>query len=246
MNTAHVAPRQLTTTGESNGPIDVSMASIIRDATFQVRTRLDEGLVRKYARELSNGAVFPPILLASIDGKLFLIDGFHRHSAYHTLGSREIPAIIEPMNRREALCKAAITNLTHGKPLNAIERRAAFRKFIRGGGYRHSKDKWMSYRELAEALGGIAGHTTIRNWMEKDFPRIYEEMGDERIKGSGIGEPPRINVEAENNRQAAQALTDALNFFLLLSDSTNRYERHEQVLKLLEVMDETTRDKPDF
>lgn len=59
------------------------------------------------------------------------------------------------------------------------ERRTDFRKFIRGGGYRLPKNKWMSYRELAEALGGIGGHTKIRSWMTKDFPRIYQDMGDE-------------------------------------------------------------------
>jgi hypothetical protein len=46
-------------------------------------------------------------------------------------------------------------------------------------------------------------------------------MGDERIIGSDIGEPPRINVEADNDRQATQALTDALNFFTLLADRFN-------------------------
>src|SRR5579871_844875 len=235
MNTAPT-PQQMNAMGEKNEPVDVSMEVIIRDFTLQVRTQLDDGLVRKYARELSNGAVFPSILLANIGGGLFLIDGFHRHSAYHSLGIRQIPAIIEPMNRRQALCKAALANLANGKPLNATERRKAFRKFIRGGGYRLSKDKWMSYREVAMALGGIAGHTTIRSWMAKDFPRIYQAMGDERIKGSSIGEPPRIDVEGENNRQAAQALTDALNFFLLLTDPTNRYQRYEQALGLLEAM----------
>lgn len=163
------------------------MTSIIRDATFQVRTRIDDGLVRKYTRELSNGATFPPVLLASIDGKLFLIDEFHRHSAYHSSGMQEMPAIIEPMCRRQALCRAAKANLSHGKPLNAKERRTAFRKFIKGGGYRLPKKKWMSYRELAEAMGGIGGHTTIRSWMAKDFPGIYKAMGDERIIGSSKG-----------------------------------------------------------
>lgn len=236
----------LSGTNEINVHADVSMVSIIRDTTLQVRTRLDESLVKKYARELSNGAAFPPVLLANIDGKLFLIDGFHRHSAYHSEGMCEIPAIIEPMNRRQALCRAAKANLAHGKPLNATERRRAFRKFIKGGGYRLPKNKWMSYRELARALGGIGGHTTIRSWMAQDFPRIYQDMGDERIIGSGIGEPPRIDVEAHNDRQATQALTDALNFFMLLKDPTNRYDRHDQALRLLEEMNKTTMVKSEF
>ena len=33
--------------GEKNGPVDVSMELIIRDFMLQVRTRLDDGLVRK-------------------------------------------------------------------------------------------------------------------------------------------------------------------------------------------------------
>ncbi len=85
----------LNDSNEVNVPSDVSMTLIIRDVTLQVRTRLDGGLVRRYARELHNGEAFPPILLANIDGKLFLIDGFHRHSTYHDAGMQEIPAITE-------------------------------------------------------------------------------------------------------------------------------------------------------
>lgn len=44
---------------EINEPTAISMALIIRDTTLQVRTRLDDSLVRKYARELRNGAIFP-------------------------------------------------------------------------------------------------------------------------------------------------------------------------------------------
>ncbi len=48
--------------------------------------------------------------------------------------------------------------------------------------------------------------------MTKDFPRIYQDMGDESNYRFKYWGPPRIDVEAHNDRQATQALTDALNF----------------------------------
>lgn len=61
-----------------------------------------------------------------------------------------------------------------------------------------------------------------------------------------MGGPPRIDVEAHNDRQATQALTDALNFFMLLTHPWNRFERHQQAMKLLEEMNKTTMSEPEF
>ena len=80
----------------------------------------------------------------------------------------------------------------------------------------------MSYREIAEALGGHVGHTTIYNWMKKDFPRISKAMGSRRSGGKGNGEPPRIDVQGQYRREAIQAFQDTLNMYRLLTCPIDR------------------------
>ena len=83
------------------------------------------------------------------------------------------------MTQDEALRASALANTKHGKPLKSSERRNVFKNFIRGKGHKKPDGKLMTYREISEALGGHVGHTTIYNWMRKDFPRVFKAMGVE-------------------------------------------------------------------
>ena len=56
---------------------DIPLDSVVRVAEFQVRSRMDPKLAKSYAKRMENGATFPPIQLADIEGKLLLVDGWH-------------------------------------------------------------------------------------------------------------------------------------------------------------------------
>lgn len=207
----------------------VDMSSITRDSKFQVRNQLDRKLVRQYATAMSNGADFPPIHLAKVKDALIIVDGWHRHAALHSLGQSEIHAKVTPMTQDEALRASALANTQHGKPLKPAERRNVFKNFIRGKGHKKPNGSLMTYREISEALGGHVGHTTIYNWMKKDFPRVFKAMGVEVERGKGNGDPPRIDVETESYNESKLAFTDTLNIFKLLTNPENRYEIIQQV-----------------
>lgn len=207
----------------------VQMDCITRDPKFQVRNNLDQKLVRQYATAMTNGAEFPPIHLAKIQDALIIVDGWHRHAALHSLGERDVLAKVTTMTQDEALRASALANTKHGKPLKSSERRNVFKNFIRGKGHKKPDGKLMTYREISEALGGHVGHTTIYNWMRKDFPRVFKAMGVEVERGKGNGEPPPIDVEIEYYRDATQAFIDTLNLYKLLTDPENRYEIIRQV-----------------
>ncbi|MCP5239686.1 MAG: ParB N-terminal domain-containing protein [Zoogloeaceae bacterium] len=200
----------------------VDMKQITRDPKLQVRNQVDQKLVRQYATAMSNGAEFPPIHLAEVKGALILVDGWHRQAALHSLGRHEVLAKVTPMTAVEAMREAALANTRHGKPLKPTERRNVFKNFVQGKGHKKSNGSLMSYREIAEALGGHVGHTTIYNWMKKDFPRISKAMGVEAERGKGNGEPPRIDVQGQYRREAIQAFQDTLNMYRLLTCPIDR------------------------
>ncbi len=51
---------------------------IIKKFEFQSRAKHDPVVQAEYTLAMAAGAVFPPLLVYEIDGRLFLVDGFHR------------------------------------------------------------------------------------------------------------------------------------------------------------------------
>jgi hypothetical protein len=201
-------------------------------------------LVRSYAKALEHGATFPPIVVAQVGGALLLVDGWHRVAAARECGLDEVECIVEKMMLKEALKAAACANTTHGKPLNRIERRNAFKLFIKGGGHRSEKE-YLSYRDISGLLGGHAGHTTIRNWMLKDFPKIARVMGGTE-GGNARAEMPQIDTEHRAYAQATQAVTDALNHYDRLECPEKRYEIIERAEKMLQALKKKEHVAPEF
>lgn len=225
---------------------DIPLDSIVRSEEFQVRSRMNPSLVRKYAKAMESGNQFPPVQLADIKGKLFLVDGWHRHSAANSLNHETIAAEVKPMTRSEALQAAALANTRHGESLKPKEIRPAFKTFIKGRGHKKSNGDWMSYREISQALGGHVGHTTIHGWMQKDFPGIAEGMGVEAVRGKGYGNPPRVDVQGGYFKEARQTIADTLNLYDLLKDPERRYEIIQQMHLAIKHMEQATHTKPEF
>ncbi|ABS66349.1 conserved hypothetical protein [Xanthobacter versatilis] len=67
-------------------------------------------------------------------------------------------------------------DLTHGLPLKSRELRAVFKAYVGSGRHRDGV-RFRSYREIAVDLASRVSHTTIRNWMEQDFPSVFAAMG---------------------------------------------------------------------
>jgi hypothetical protein len=231
---------------EWNGaPEVISLDQIAMDELLQVRNKVDQATVRKYAEQMGAGVEFPPLKVARIEGSLFLVDGWHRVSATRKIGASETLALVVEMTREAAIWEAARANLTHGLPLKTSERRAVFQAYVRAGENKQGR-KLKPYRDIAKDLGGIAQYTTIRGWMEKDFKRIFTSMGDKGGHKNPNAGPPKLDLEAEFQRQADEALDNALNFANLLKNPHSRHEiiaKAEQVLKAMKIL---PHEEPDF
>lgn len=232
-----------TTNERKQQPVDVD--EIIIDRRFQVRNNTDTKTVKAYANAMKAGSEFPPVTLADIDGRLFLIDGFHRYEAALSVGCGEIQAIIVKMTDREALRASAVANLTHGLRLTKNEKIKAFKQFIKGGGHLNERGRLKSYREIATELHGIAAYTTIRTWMMKYFPRIAKMMTDEKI-GNRTAEIPKSDPERERARLIREKLREVRTLLEIVSDPEEVFDIRELLKSLMVMVNQKKTREPDF
>lgn len=217
------------------------------DELYQARSGVQYKQVTAYANAMKNGHKFPPVRLAWIDGKksLTVIDGWHRLNAVMSLGVETVPAIVERMSFREAMGRAARANLGHGLPLKKTELRRVFKLFIKSGDNRKKNKQLMSYREISTALNGCVGHTTIANWMKKDFPKIARMMGGIE-HGNSQADLPRVDVQAHYHSQAYVGLEQAKVNFKELTCPQARYTLYEMARQMVAEMGQYPMEQPEF
>lgn len=184
----------------------VPLGAIIKHKPFQIRKRLDAGAIRRYREMTAAGMVAPPIKVALIRGGHYLLDGWHRMEAGAlTTAGDDVWALVAPMTDKQARWVAADANTGHGVPLKASEIRGLFGAFIRSGQHKKADGTLMSYRELGAALG--KPHTTIRNWVERDFPALFRSLAADGIGNPSPGLPgsTRLSLDDERIGQAHEA-----------------------------------------
>lgn len=184
----------------------VSLDAIIKHQPFQIRKRLDEGAVKRYRAMSLAGKDAPPIKLGLIGSSYYLLDGWHRMEAEAMrFAGDAVLALVAVMTEKQALWIAADANIAHGVPLKRAELRDHFRAFIKSGQHKKARNDVMSYREMGEALG--KPHTTIRNWVKEDFPRLFASLGAEGTGNPSPGLPPGTvrTLDEERIDQAHEA-----------------------------------------
>lgn len=101
---------------------EVPLDDLVLDPNLNLRDRLDDFTVERYADSWDR---LPPITVYSVEDRLLVADGFHRHAAAVMLGKRTIRAEIVEGTFTDALDFVASVNLFHGLPLTRAERRRA-------------------------------------------------------------------------------------------------------------------------
>jgi ParB-like chromosome segregation protein Spo0J len=113
----------------------------------------DAATVLRYAyafREL------PPIEVLLVDGNALVVDGFHRRRAAERLGLETLRAWVKDGTYDEALDRAVMANLRHGRPFQGNDLHAVILRLRR----LHPK---MSGRKIATMVG--TSHTTVDDVM---------------------------------------------------------------------------------
>ena len=129
-----------------------------RKAAHRILT--NEETVQHYVEMLEHSE--PPPILVNQD--MELLDGAHRLEAARKTGAETIPAIVQNTeNAVDALFKACIPNVMHGRILSPNERRIAARKLVKGG---FNADK------IAQGFG--CSPTTVRKWVSDEAKELIE------------------------------------------------------------------------
>lgn len=99
--------------------------SITVDKALQPRVNLNSDAIADYKDVIFEGGELPPLDLVQDGETYYLVDGFHRLSAYKKLGILEVPANIRAGSREDAILFAIGANRTHGlRRSNPDKRRA--------------------------------------------------------------------------------------------------------------------------
>ena len=101
----------------------VRIEDLIFDEELYPRMKVSFVTAYQYSQAMRSGSVFPPVLVGSYMGKLYLIDGWHRVRAKEILGEKYIQAKIKKYDSiREMFLDAVKYNSQHGRPLSIQEK----------------------------------------------------------------------------------------------------------------------------
>lgn len=81
----------------------LSLDQIKQDSALQVRVKLSDETIAEYAREMNDGAEFPPVDVFYDGSNYLLANGFHRYSAARSIGRNEISARVHQGSQRDAV-----------------------------------------------------------------------------------------------------------------------------------------------
>lgn len=94
---------------------NLEIRHIRTDGGTQARVGLlDERVVSDYAQDVTEGAIFPPVVVFFDGTHYWLADGFHRVAAFKLAQKLRIPAEISQGSLRDAQLYAAGANASHG------------------------------------------------------------------------------------------------------------------------------------
>ncbi|MBI4799773.1 MAG: hypothetical protein HY794_13810 [Desulfarculus sp.] len=203
---------------KEDGTQTLRLDALVQDRALQARKGLHGPTVNTYARNYLEGAVFPPIKVALVDGLPVVVDGWHRVAARKALGEWSIVAEVVKATKAEAMLTAMLANLTHGLPLKKGERIAAAKRAL--GAYisarMHLKrpGEARSLREIAEALGGQVSHNTVRKWLWKFHRKTAERYWGHDPFPINVADNtgPRLNAVSAVNT-CANSIENALAAF---------------------------------
>lgn len=127
----------------------VPISDIVFADDINIRQELRQDAVDRYAEILDD---LPPIQIWQPNGKMLLVDGWHRIAAAKKIGRSEIEAEVHKGDRTEAMVAAILANTAHGVPLSMAERDEGIVRLAKAG--------W-SHRRIAKAIGKSASRIEV-------------------------------------------------------------------------------------
>jgi ParB-like chromosome segregation protein Spo0J len=139
--------------------MNVTIAEITLADDINIRSELRQDAVERYTEILDE---MPPVQIWKPNGKMLLVDGWHRIAAARRLGRTEIAAEVHEGDRTEAMVAAIVANTKHGVPLSMAERNEGITRLNQAGWSerRIARELSLSKRRVHDILlsGPLADH----------------------------------------------------------------------------------------
>lgn len=181
----------------SNDTVEwIDIAELVVDMSLSVREALDTATVTAYEECYAD---LPPVEVYQLpDGRLVLVDGFHRLAAARNRREAQVRATITQGGWDEAVEEAVLANLRHGRPYTLPERRRAANRLLQ----RHPD--WADHR-IAQ-LVGTSAHTVRRERAALEesarIPALTRTIGaDGKARPRSYGQEPAGTASASQERQ---------------------------------------------
>lgn len=163
------------TAGHASALDTVSVDDLVLDPALQCREAVLEEVVADYAQALEDGVELPPIRVVRVDGRLCVVDGWHRLRAYQSIGRHIVPVQITDGTAFEALLAAVSANATHGLQRTMADKRRAVRALLQ-----HPEAACWSNRRIAAAAG--VSHTFVAETRQRYGIRPGEVLTEARME----------------------------------------------------------------
>lgn len=126
------------------------------DGGTQTRSGLDQETISSYSAEMSDGVVFPDIVVFYDGLKYWIADGFHRIKAAMQADIETINAEIKQGTRRDAILYSAGANNAHGLRRTNADKRRAVQMLL-------EDDEWNKWPNTEIARRCCVDEKTVRN-----------------------------------------------------------------------------------
>src|SRR3990167_6592108 len=103
----------------------VRLAAITFDAGTQIRAAISETVVAEYAERMTEGVVFPAVVLFHDGKRHYMADGFHRGLASQRIGFKDIEADVRLGTQADALWFALGANKANAHQMTLADKRHA-------------------------------------------------------------------------------------------------------------------------
>ena len=129
------------------------------DKGTQSRVAISQETVDDYARQMEDGAKFPPVIVFHDGVEYYLADGFHRYFATQKIKSKAIAADVINGTLREAILYSLKANKLHGLRPTVDDKRKSVTLMLLDAEWRLWADRDTEHRLLlVPGLSGRPGH----------------------------------------------------------------------------------------
>jgi AraC-like DNA-binding protein len=208
----------------------IKLSFITIDAGTQARQKINQDVVNEYAQLLTEGAVFPPIVV--FGEKNILADGWHRFFAHRAAGIKEIEIDSREGDVRDAIFYGFGANKSRGLQMNQDDTRSIIGRLL-------MDNEWakLGDRKIADHVG-VSSTTVLRlrqamegdGKLEKASTKTYVRQGKEievDVSKNQKKEGPTATPEAVTNESHPQDLQEIKE----LSDMVGDLSEENQKLK---------------